>query len=1139
MFLKSPAFQWMLGILALFIGIFCAGSAQAQGWKKVATFNGLIANVKFLNSRVGFVTLGIYSVSNSVALYKTTDGGATWVQATIPSGYDGRIDDIDMIDSLHGWIAVADYHGAGNRALWHTTDAGMTWNQTPLVGWGTSVTHTPRAVIITDFGNYFHISTDGGATFFNGPMSSTNCVRFADSLHGVMTVFRGSSWMNSSDGGLTWQNSNFATECWSVYPDSGTPNFYAAPEVSNILYHSTDYGKTWGPLASFPKWTTGTVAGIGDKYLFCQLQHLQTNGMYYSTDKGVSWRCIGGPGPHPDTRFCAIEDCTGGVTVYAFDDQSPGTLYRYSFDTTLTVGSGVPEFSSNPSRASATLCQDTTGGFLLSNNHCDAILILGLTLLDSNSIAFTSGAFGFDSLPKLPLAMYKGSKDSIRYHWNPSGRLTKDTSITLRLKVHYFNSVRDTTADTIVAIELKSTNPANSFSLRPAAINMGTVSSCSRPPDTTVILRNLSCLPLVVDSIVVHGSGFKLLDSILAPIAPDDSAMLHVQFLPVGNDISNGTITFYLEEAGAHIKSFMPFQGQSKQGLGILEMSDTSLQAGSISFCAGDTVLTDTLRNTGCDTLIISGMRLLGDSGFSLVSLPPDSVLLPDSSEIITIQFAPRVKGVQSATLSFHSRNIAYDPGQDTMVTIAGLGSTGATVLDIDTSIRNFGALYACESRDTTITLYNPGCDTSVISGITLSGDSDFSLVSVPADSLVLPDSSETIIIRFSPRGKGTQSAVLSFHSQDIVNDPGRDRIITFDGSGLGGQSALLADTSLRDFGALYPCESRDTTIWLYNPGCDTLTIDTAFFANAAYSADTEFPLMILPDSSTSVRIHLAASSSSMVGKVSFLSNATAGPDTLAVPLTASLLHPATLRLVLSPSDSAAAGQTVTCYILLEGQIRRSLVSALDFDITHDDDLLSFLKASGMGLSIVKTTSSPGIQTQSFSLSPLPASDTVGTLMFQVYLTDSANSPITLSNVTLATTRNLPGDCIASIGDSGAAFAYLYRCGNHILQDKLLTGQVAFRIQRIVPNPASTALTITVSGNRHPGMEYQLFDALGNCVLVQCPVAETAPLQSTNHTVTPVPHTLRLDVSSLPSGIYFLRISSGDYAVSRSVAIER
>ena len=95
-------------------------------------------------------------------------------------------------------------------------------------------------------------------------------------------------------------------------------------------------------------------------------------------------------------------------------------------------------------------------------------------------------------------------------------------------------------------------------------------------------------------------------------------------------------------------------------------------------------------------------------------------------------------------------------------------------------------------------------------------------------------------------------------------------------------------------------------------------------------------------------------------------------------------------------------------------------------------------------------------------------------------------------------------------------------CGDSTLV-AAMQGAPPFSIESIIPNPARTELTVRVVGAGAGAITCELFDALGNSVL-------------TEHFA---PSTLHLDVSSLPSGIYFLRLSSGVYAISRSVAIER
>ncbi len=337
------------------IPILISGTLCAQTWTKLHTFDGYICLAKFLDANTGFVGFGVSpgkGLTCAIELDKTTDGGKTWVKATIPGGYGGEIGDILMVDSLHGWLAMTAWNG-GNSALWRTSDAGLTWNETSLAGSGTSVRITPSAMVVTDLLGDLHISTDGGNTFTTGTMNSTNCVSFVDPLHGVISDFRGENWLTSADGGVTWQKLTMTVEAWSVYGDSGTSNFYAAPEGPTngtgwhgIIYHSTDYGATWGQLASFPFIFTGHLTGIRDQYLFMQVTNVNNivsgvayNGFYYSTDQGVSWTSIGGPSALNDTRFSVIDGCNG-PTLYGFDTAAHGSLFEYSFG---SGGSGIPQ----------------------------------------------------------------------------------------------------------------------------------------------------------------------------------------------------------------------------------------------------------------------------------------------------------------------------------------------------------------------------------------------------------------------------------------------------------------------------------------------------------------------------------------------------------------------------------------------------------------------------------------------------------------------------------------------------------------------------------------------------------------------------------------------------------------------------
>jgi len=829
------------------ISFFAVACANAQSWTSIKTFEGYISRVKFLNPNTGFVALGIppgkpAGGPKPVALYKTTDGGQTWLQATIPSGYAAEIADIEMVDSLHGWIAMAAWGGTGDRALWRTTDAGMTWTETSLVGTGTEVHVTPSAIIVTDLGNHFHISTDGGNTFSNGGLNSTNSVGFVDALHGVITVFRGANWLSSSDGGLTWNNVNLNVESWSIYPDTGTPNFYAAPEGPTngqarhgIIYHSSDYGITWGQLASFPFIFTGHLTGIDNSYLFLQVQDTETingvtyTGIYYSTDQGLTFMPIGGPSAFGDTRFSVLKDCSR-VTVYAFDDQSPGTLYQYSLGTSVPSNTppsvGFSTFALTPS------CIDGDA-YALFNVGCSQYRIDSVRVEQD-----TGSAFQVDPKQKFPALIGANKSDTVHVLFHPNHRLGG-----FGATLHVYGTLpgSGTPYDTTIALVAGSVPSQPEFYSSTTDLLWSSLTECASG-DTTITYTNAGCDTVTIDSLHLRQGQTLTSSGLTLPkkIPPNGTVKLSLHFVPNGLASDSLSSLVFYSTPGNFDSLAVPVFAHAAPAVPVLTASHSAVNFGSVPSCdTMDTVLT--LKNMGCDSLTIETMSALlgGYTADPPLSLPV--VLAKDSSIALHVRYRPQ--SLQDTETVFFRTD--HD-GKSGSAKFHLAGSIGTAQLTSLTTGLSLSTIAVCGFVDTTILFSNPGCDTMTITSADLVPTGDVRLANLTLPISIPPHSDTSIEIRFSSNKAETLSAELTLvYSIEGMEQPEIE--LPIDATASAGQEVLVMDTALR-IASLPICSTDSLIATIYNGGCDTLlTSATDLTGDPDFSLVAPFQSLRLP----------------------------------------------------------------------------------------------------------------------------------------------------------------------------------------------------------------------------------------------------------------------------------------------------
>jgi photosystem II stability/assembly factor-like uncharacterized protein len=172
------------------------------------------------------------------------------------------------------------------------------------------------------------------------------------------------------------------------------------------------------------------------------------------------------------------------------------------------------------------------------------------------------------------------------------------------------------------------------------------------------------------------------------------------------------------------------------------------------------------------------------------------------------------------------------------------------------------------------------------------------------------------------------------------------------------------------------------------------------------------------------------------------------------------------------------------------------------------------------------STSGPGylnIFITADSSQPLP--NPIITLTFNTYLSSNSSAKVYLDSAHLYGHR-LNCDCsaLSTDVDSVEVEVDFAGCADSILLAVMNGGQIVFNIESIQPNPAADEVTVQLSGSVQP--EIEMFDALGRSVLTT-----PQPPPSIGEGVV-------FDVSKVPSGIYFLRLSSGGYVQSRSVVVQ-
>jgi hypothetical protein len=620
--------------------------------------------------------------------------------------------------------------------------------------------------------------------------------------------------------------------------------------------------------------------------------------------------------------------------------------------------------------------------------------------------------------------------------------------------------------------------------------------------DMSGISTRLRCTSVLPDTLGLSNSNLEFEFDPRDTVA-SGTAAIRVHGYYLGSDVMFDT-TLYLNYKAMHPQARL--------------LSDRSyIDNQQVSFCAGlDTAIT--YFNTGCDTITIYAPAVAASWNIVAPSFPLR--LGPQDSVVMRLRFSPSSLGYVAQDLEFDYDEPVAGRLQSEVCALRVTVIEPPIVLTCSSASVSAGERSICD-RDTLLTLNatNNSCDSIEVFVDALAGDTAWTTSSLSTDTTLAPGSTLEITYRFSPRLKGAHTAsqqieLRSLRTGKIV----WDTTVNLWGTGVSGRGQLALGVQQMELYRIYPCESRDTSIWVYNTGCDTLTIGRASVVGVGVQTISYVPSLLAPNDSAELRLRFDTTGIGVAKDVfdTLVFESDGGHSE--VPLHFSIKKHVWAALEIESDTSARAGSEVRFRLHLTGELPTEATS-LHFDLMHNDDLLNFEKVTGDNLAITNTTGNQA-QVQSFTLSPVTDTGVIGELRFNTYLATAGATALALSHLHFDyPTLSVPPDCIASLEAVSANFTIVYECVDSLLQHYLgkltLTGQC-------YPNPVSSTLLIPkVRGSASDQIELQVADAKGAVVLTKTFSDDNA--------------LLAIEASSLSAGSYTFVVYSKSGPIGRGI----
>ena len=263
-----------------------------------------------------------YPLAPYTGYIRTVDGGNTWICDTIPGLSDSYIQQVFAIDADTAFVTIYKLIGtSGSKGIYKTTDGGTTWVRQQAYDnsqSGPAYIHffdSQNGVVIGDPGIETYTTTNGGLTWNPVTMPPIPSGEYTSSRGDGITAVGNTVWFStgghlfkSTDKGYTWSilldEPQYIDWTGGVAFQNELTGIYSQKKGANYLYRKTiDGGENWDTLSdpvlnTIAPTTSQYIPGTESTYIVGGGTTVTLSGIAVSYDGGDSWSVIDTVSPY-------------------------------------------------------------------------------------------------------------------------------------------------------------------------------------------------------------------------------------------------------------------------------------------------------------------------------------------------------------------------------------------------------------------------------------------------------------------------------------------------------------------------------------------------------------------------------------------------------------------------------------------------------------------------------------------------------------------------------------------------------------------------------------------------------------------------------------------------------------------------